>query len=410
MIISSFATTEDDQKNLLKENTSVKTESVMTPYGVHIAGYFYTGDGDNNSGQKVPLEPIFGRKQSTLGDSNSTNWGIECNEVNSCSFDSEDTITDFYKSMMFTYKKASLNLRLQNENTNVEGLNKLNIQLVNGGNHWPLNNFGILGLSPRGDAGNYFRNLYSDDTSLLVHYEVQDNTATDSNINFDTHFIVNPILEKDNVLVTFDFSEKDQFWSANGSMVIDGTSINFQNENICFSNSDNNLIITNDSFNQCEELQKLACNGEIGAKCNKDNADLSKIPSLTVKLEEFEVQFSSEEFMFFDSDNNLSCRIGDPGDLRILDLCDRNTEFALGKMFYQKYYPVLTFKKDLTSSFSFLKTYDFPKEDSESNFWLIFWWILAIIIILAIIVFIVVVRKRQREKNGDDYRNIPVTD
>lgn len=49
-----------------------------------------------------------------------------------------------------------------------------------------------------------------------------------------------------------------------------------------------------------------------------------------------EVEFKPEEYLYVDTDNKnmIECRIGDPELLRSMELCDVNTEFALGKMFY----------------------------------------------------------------------------
>jgi hypothetical protein len=406
-IICIVAIKSEDIQNNLTENKNVKTESVGTPYGVHIAGFFNTADGKDQKGESVALEPIFGRKRSTFGNKDSQKWGISCNDSNTCKLVSDEEHTDFYKSMMYRYKFAKLFLRLEDQIVNIDKVDALPVELVTGGNHWPLEKFGILGLSPRGDAAEYFRKLYNNDTSLLFRYKSRDNSASDDKIDFETRIILNPQFKKEDELVSFDFDDKAQYWSFQGSFNIENTSINTNTQKICFSNSDNNLIITNDNFNQCEELQKLACGGKFGSGCNRGIADLTKLKNLSIKLGETEVVFTPEEYLFFDENDVLSCRIGDPGEMRILDFCDKNTEFAVGKLFYDKYYPVLTFKKNSSASFTLLKSFNFPST-SDTNFWLIFIWILAVVLILAVIALVVYLRKKSSNDKDENYKKIPI--
>lgn len=42
----------------------------------------------------------------------------------------------------------------------IDKLNKLNFKLVVGGNTWVLNNWGVVGLSPKGSFINYVSEAY----------------------------------------------------------------------------------------------------------------------------------------------------------------------------------------------------------------------------------------------------------
>lgn len=97
----------------------------------------------------------------------------------------------------------------------------------------------------------------------------------------------------------------------------------------------------------------------------------------------------------------IECRIGDPELLRSMELCDPNTEFGLGKMFYSKFYPVLSFNKNGTSSIKILKDFDFPVKKESSSI-LKYWWILLIILIIIILVFVIM---KTRKKNDVEVEN-----
>ena len=176
---------------------------------------------------------------------------------------------------------------------------------------------------------------------------------------------------------------------------------------MCLTNQDDNLIVTSNAFIQCDEIKKIICDGKVGLDCTKDNADYSKASNLRVQLGDLVVEVKPEDYLYVDTDNKnmIECRIGDPELLRSMELCDVNTEFAVGKMFFQKFNPVLTFNKNGTSSIRILKEYEFPKSES-SNSILKYWWILLIILIIIILVFIVMKNRKKNDvevDNGEDY-------
>lgn len=83
----------------------------------------------------------------------------------------------------------------------------------------------------------------------------------------------------------------------------------------------------------------------MGLDCTNSNADYSKAKDLKVKIGKLEVSFKPEDYLFVNKENKnmIECRIGDPETIRSMELCDKNTEFALGKLFYEKYFPVITY-------------------------------------------------------------------
>lgn len=139
-----------------------------------------------------------------------------------------------------------------------------------------------------------------------------------------------------------------------------GTSLDFENEDICVTNFDDNIFVSWDSAIQCDEIAAIVCDGKKGIDCNKSNADLTKAASLKIKIGKVELEFKPEDYLYFDKDhkNALSCRIGDPEAIRGVKLCDdAKTKWAVGKLFYEKAFPLFSYKNDGSSTLKFLKDY-----------------------------------------------------
>lgn len=97
----------------------------------------------------------------------------------------------------------------------------------------------------------------------------------------------------------------------------------------------------------------------------------------------------------------IECRIGDPELLRSMELCDPSTEFALGKMFFSKFYPVMSFNKNGTSTIRILSKYDFPEKKSSTNI-LKYWWILLILLIIIILIFVIMKTRKKNDVEVED--------
>lgn len=83
-------------------------------------------------------------------------------------------------------------------------------------------------------------------------------------------------------------------------MSIEGTSLNIKNEEICVSNFDDNIFVSWDSTMECDEIAATVCNGKKGIECTKDNADLKLAKNLKIKIGKMELEFTPDEYIFFD--------------------------------------------------------------------------------------------------------------
>lgn len=78
---------------------------------------------------------------------------------------------------------------------------------------------------------------------------------------------------------------------------------------------------------------------------------------------------------------------------------------AIGKLFYEKAYPLFEFKNDGTSSLTFLKNYDFPNKHKN---WFSSWGYILLIVLLIILIaiFVFLLLKKKRSESGDSYTNL----
>ena len=109
---------------------------------------------------------------------------------------------------------------------------------------------------------------------------------------------------------------------------------------------DDNIFVSSNAGIECDELAAIVCDGKKGLDCTDKNSDFSKAKDLEISFGEFKVTFKPQEYLYSDKDRKgaISCRFGDPEGLRGGRICDADkTEFAVGKLFFEKLFPVLTF-------------------------------------------------------------------
>ena len=194
-----------------------------------------------------------------------------------------------------------------------------------------------------------------------------------------------------------------------GDVNVEGTSLNFKNEDICVTNMDNNVLVSWDFTIQCDEIAAMVCDGKKGVDCNSSNADLTKASNLKIKIGKIELEFKPEDYLFFDSShkNALTCRLGDPGAVRGGYLCDNaTTKFAVGKLFYERAFPLFSYNKDGSSTLKFLKEYTFP--DKHTKNWFLRWGYLLLIILLVsiIVIFVLLILKKKNSSQSEEYQAV----
>lgn len=406
LVLISFGNCAD---NTLGKDIELKVSNISAGTRNLPAFETYIGIGKESAVTSLSFEYNFGKSETIIGDSQKTDWGIECTDTadkynNSCSVVDDKVQTEYYYSSAYDYKKAQLHIRLlTDEKLDVTEKQHLPVQLVTGGQKWAVKNAGVLGLAPTGDFANYSRNILSDDLTLLFGYSISDATVENDDLVFDNHAVVNPVYTDADKTLSLDFDEKAKFWNATGDISINDTEFIYKNTNVCFTSIANELIIVAENIVSCDAIREKVCDFKVNPKCTKDTSDISKAPAITVTFGGVTLSFKGEDYIYYKKNGDVACRIGDLSSLKPFTVCAENTEIALGRTFFAHYYPALTFRKNGTSALTLLKSYSFV-EPSSNKLWIIL-GIIAAVIIIGIVLFFLL-RRRTEDNPEDHYRDL----
>ena len=361
----------------------------------------FIGKGDEPRHDANYMEIDINHCFSIIGDLDNPNvkWGISCKDPaqNSCQVDDTNTKDDFYNFFLYKYKPASVHVRLNSpEKLVVDNLKKLPIRLHQGGQKWYLDTAGTLGLSPQSEFGNYLRAAYKTDVPLAIKYKATNPKVSSELLQFNSYVVLNPTLNATQIITSFTYAATENFWSLKGALKLANTEYNYNNINFILTSNANEIIQTIDAMDFCHRIQEVACNGLILANCNKTNADLTKLSNLEFTFNEKVFSFTPAEYTFYNDRDVLDCRVGDVGSLRSDYQVPPKTEFALGKMFFEKYIPLFTFNADGTAKLTFLNTLEV--KEKNSSIWLIL-GIVGAVIAIAVILYIMMHKKENRDEN-----------
>ncbi len=405
-----LSTCRDD--NPLSDNLKLKSHVSDDTFSRTTAFEFFLGDGSEDEQQVFPFVPVLGKKTTIVGNvKTGDKWGIDCGEknLNECKVTDKGGKQAFWNYKFYNYQKASVNFRLSE--TEMKEKDGLPIELVNGGQNWTLDTFGILGLHPQSEAIAYFKKKYQGFNIFLEYATEGKKDAPD----FVSRMTVNYKKEDMKSLASYDINNDVNSWYLKGSFTLDKIWTK-KNDKICITNSEDNIIITSDTMLDCDRVREKVCDGETGLKCNKAKADLSKVPDLVVNLDGTDFRFEPEKYIWFrkmskdesgDENLHVECRFGDPEGLRSMELCERDTELAIGKMFFQSYAPLFTVHKNGSYTLSFYKGTLTP---DSTKWWTYFWFAVGALILILIIVILCLSlkKKKAREENIEevDYERV----
>ena len=376
--------------------------------------YLFSEEGKIYSGEKIPFLPIFNFSKIILGNKKKMNFGINCeNSKNSNCEISNTKISQFYfNQKMFFLENAKNFFRFEKKkNFEISKKKKMEIKLIIDGNS-PFDKNNIIGLSPNSNFNEYFQNLFIDQNfSFLFSYKIKNfqnfkkkknfenfqNLKKNENLIFESNFIINPYFTENQIFSKFEIDKKKNSWIFESDINLEEI-INFSKKKICLSNFSENLLITNFDNEFCEKIKKKVCEKKIEnfeKKCKFENVNFSKLKNLEFIIKNKKIEFLPEEYIFFDKKKNLRCRFENFENLRKNDLCKNSDEIAIGKIFYNKIFPVFKFEKKKTFLI-FLKNYDFVKKMENWEFYLILGGIIFVVIILL---FFVIFKLLQEKKN-----------
>lgn len=378
------------QLNKLKSNISLNSKAIQFFKTSFNSLELYMGRSAN-----LPLNmniDING-KETLIFDVEGFSWGTSCTDQTDCEVQDDRIEESFLYLNQYFYKRAKAYVRVGSESLSKEEVfDGLDVNLVQKSSHWFLKGWGSVGLNPQGDFANYLRRAYEEDTSMVLLYSSK---RKGDEFVYTVKPVVNPVYKEKTVHSELGFALGDS-WNKKGDIVF-GDETLYKNAGICFTDEGNVFLYSPDYMNQCLKVQRLVCDGKTGKDCKKDIVDYSKAPVISILIEEQNYDFDHTAYLYEDKDGIVQCRFKWIFEVRNQQQCGRDTEFAVGKEFFKKYIPVMTYKKDGSSSIVFLNEYQF---NQVPYLWV---WIFVIgipaIIAACILIHLCCLRKPQP---GDD--------
>lgn len=366
----------------------------------------YAGTGQEIDHQYIFAQIDIGHPYTIVGDLSVLDWGFLCDGSvdNSCEIIDDVVNEDFLNDFLYKYKKAKLRLRFDFYQTDEIEHEKMEVRLLQKSQKWFLDRWGSVGLSPNSEIGNYLRKSYLTNSSFGLKFKLTKKIDVDNEeLSFDSYILQNPTdtdSNKDFILVTKVLPAKAEFWAIDGDVDTSIPSFNVKAKPICFSSTRNEILLVPEPYELCAEIQARACNGLTGAKCMKLNANISKLSKLTFTFDGTQLSFEPEEYTFFDKYGKLGCRFGMLADLTNDLQCPVSAGAAVGKLFFLKYIPIITFLKDGQSQLTLLKSLN------VEFYTHVFRWIFGIFLLMGFVWMIVKFVLQNKYKNDAVYETI----
>ena len=331
----------------------------------------FAGSGAETDALTSFLNYDFSRNETLIGSADNIKWGITCaleekDATNTCVINSGATEkSDKYLGDNYTYKESKVYTRLSaDEKLDVTNMAKLDVRLVITTSVWPVTSVGVLGLSPNGDIAKYVRAMYTTDTSLLFGYLARNPKAASLDLLFQGHVVVNPAFADDMVAATSTVAAGINFWVLTSDIALPGTDVNYTGAAVCLNSNAPYMLAMPNKDVQCSKVLGLVCNGKTGNDCTSDIADMTKGPTLTLKIGDKSLSIPPDWYLYSDVNKVMQCKFGDSAEPVITDSCPDNTTVAVGREFYYYFSPILKFVKDGSSTITLLTKYAFNPADA----------------------------------------------
>lgn len=314
---------------------------------------------------------------------------------------------------MYKYQNGSAYLRVSEKESlsksNNQGVDipKLNLRMISEtqGNSWPLGDWGVLGLSPKGSFFTYLSSLYEENKtiSIALKYKPKDKKA--KHLEFEMQAYLNPTHEQHykekDVIGRFLVDSSSESWYLNGSVRLPDSELEYPTQKLCLDTYMDEYFGVIDAPVWCERVRKAVCNTARAKDCTEENAVLELAPKLELMIESHDLSIKPEDYIYFD-EYGLQCRIGNPWLTRERESCPKNTKVVLGKMFLSKYMPILEMTRGLEEPSITLVDY-FKTSVTRSKAWL---GIGILVVVLAVLGLIFVIWRRKQavhDQKSDEY-------
>lgn len=261
---------------------------------------------------------------------------------------------EFYEARYYNYQFAEAYLRfsekqvLQTASKEAGEAAKLEMRLVQStqGDTWPLSHWGVLGLSPRGSFFSYLSTMFDEtpEISVALKYRTKDKKASEDDLAFDLQAYLNPVPEKhfkdEDVIGKFPIDGESESWYVEGSLRLPDSEFSYPTQRLCLDTFTNEWIGIIEGEIWCQRVRTDVCNSSRAKDCRRENANLELAPKIELIIQGQNLSIAPSEYIYFDKDG-LQCRFGDPCTARDQESCPHDTEVVLGKMFFEKYAPIL---------------------------------------------------------------------
>ena len=302
--------------------------------------------------------------------------------------------------------RMTLKESLKVTGTSGENVSKLDVRLVSQtqDNSWPLQTWGVLGVSPRGSFFRYLMELYDESptVSLALKHSVKDRKASSDDLEFTLNAYLNPASEKhyksEDVVGTFLMDPDTDSWYLEGSVRLPDSEFKYDNKKLCLDSFTNDWFGVVEGNIWCMRVRKLVCKDKDVKNCQEKDANMQHAPKIELIIGGNDLSILPEDYIYFDKEG-LQCRIGDPCSAIDQETCPQETEVVLGKLFMEKYTPIFNANRTNDERTITLVTYFKAPKDRKA-----IWIILGIIVVIvAVIGVIYVITKRKQASDESHY-------
>lgn len=356
--------------NSLQNNLYLDTSYIQTGQGYFYGMKIFVGDSLQAHSMVDYFAINFGVAETVFGDSEISAWGVECGEFpeepsSTCDILSNDVKEAFYHWMLYRYKNARLYVRMSREEIlETSGRHKLGIRVISGGQKWPTVSIGLLGLSPRGAFSDYLRQMYDQEMSLLFKFPSYKSDSND-HLLFETQVVQNPTVIDDNIAATIILKPNLHFWAFESALESPIKSQSIKDARVCLTSVADYILLLNDAQVFCDDILRKVCGSKNPRECRMEDLALDDVNDVKLTIKDQILVFSASEYLYTNPKGLARCRFGELSDVASLQFCPQDTNVGLGRLFYYKYAPMLTFGKDHASTITFITQHN-AKSDKIS--------------------------------------------
>ena len=242
----------------------------------------------------------------------------------------------------------------------------------------------------------------SPSVSIALKHSVKDKKVSSDNLVFNLDSYINPEPEKhyknEDIVGTFLMDPDSDSWYLQGSVKLPDTEFSYENKKLCLDSFTNDWFGVVEGSIWCRRVRMIVCNSTEAKNCKEKDAKMEDAPKIELMIGEHDLSILPEDYIYFD-DEGLQCRIGDPCSSIDQETCPQDTEVVLGKLFMEKYIPILTSSRVNDERMITLVTYFKAPQDKKA-----IWIILGIIVVIvAVIGVIYVITKRKQASDESHY-------